>query len=224
VMDRKRFEQLLPDYIENNLAGEGLAAFDRWLEKDPEAREEARALRDLVLEVSDIEIDDPGSAFWNRFLPELRTRMDDQDERVGLAERLRRVVLRPALLGSLGLAALILVLFAVYSDMGPRGEVTIEARRLNSQLESALRGAEDDTLAGLENYFERQSPLNDQDAPLLSGSLTLAASTERDGDTWLEPWLEREEQRGTTVRLLEELDDEETTRLQEMLQAEINAG
>jgi hypothetical protein len=223
-MDQRRFEQLLPDYIENNLAGADLAAFNRWLETHPEARAEVRTLRGLVLEISDIEDEDPGSAFWNNFLPELRTRMDEQAERLSLGERLRRVVLRPAILGSMGLAALIIILFTVYTDMGPRGATTIEARHLNTRLESALRGAEDDTLAGLEEYLGTQQPVDEPDAPLLAGMLTPAASTTGEGESWLEPWLEREEQGDRTIGLLEDLDDEDLTRLTEMLRAEMTTG
>jgi len=224
VMDQRRFEQLLPDYLDNGLAGAELAAFNRWLGTHPEARAEMRALRDLVLEASTLEDDDPGSAFWNNFLPELRNRMDEQAERLSLGQRLRRIVLRPAILGSLGLAALIIALFTIYTDMGPRGEATIEARRVNTRLEAALRGAENDTLAGLEDYLGSQRPVNEPDAPLLAGSLTPAASSEADGEAWLEPWLEREEQGGGTIPLLEDLEAEDLARLTEMLRAEMGAG
>ncbi len=230
-MDRKRFEQLLPDYIENNLSGSDLADFSAWVEAHPEAGEEARTVRALILEVSDIDAADPGSGFWNRFLPDLRTRMDQQAEKLGFAERLKRVVLRPAIIGSLALATVILALLVLYSNMGPRGEAVMEARRVNSRLEAALRGAEDSTLAQLEVFFERQDPAGEPDAPLASVSPTLAAAGSEGGSNdVIHSWLEREEQwqaalDGTeTYRLLEELDRDELNRLAEMLREEMTSS
>jgi hypothetical protein len=230
-MDHKRFERLLPDFIENNLTGSDLAAFNAWLEEHPEAGEEVRKLRSLIIEVSDIDVPDPGSAFWNRFIPDLRTRIDQQTEKVGLGERMRRVVLRPAIIGSMALATVILALLVLYSNMGPRGAVVIESRRVNSRLEAALRGAEDNTLAQLEAYFEQTYPAGETEAPLFSQSQVLSAADSDSGtDSWIDNWLAREEDWRTalggdgTYRLLGELETDELHQLAEMLRTEITAG
>lgn len=229
-MDRKRFEQLLPDYIENNLSGSDLAAFNTWIEKHPEAAADVRELRTLILEVSDIEVPDPGSGFWGRFIPDLRNRMDRQEEKLSIGERLMRVVLRPAIIGSVALATVILALLAVYSNMGPRGEEVMEARRVNSRMESALRSAEDSTLAQLEVYFERQDPAREPDAPLTATSPTIAASAKAGAGNWIDTWLELDAEWRTawgdeeTYRLLDELENDESNRLAEMLRLEMTSG
>ncbi len=223
MMDRKRFEQLLPDYIENNLSGSDLADFNAWVGAHPEDRAVVAELRRLILDVSDIEVPDPGAPFWDRFLPHLRTRMDLQVEKPGLLERLRGIVLRPAMIGSVVIATLILVLLTVFSNMGPRGEAVMEARRVNSRLETALRGAEDDTLALLEVYFGQQSIAGETGAPFGSGPQTIAAAdTPKDGETWLDPWLAREETQ--TYELLSDLDEAEAAELLEILRSEMTAG
>ena len=231
MMDRKRFEQLLPDYIENNLSGSDLADFNAWIGAHPEDRTEVAELRRLILDVSDIEVPDPGAQFWDRFLPHLRTRMDLQAEKPGLLERLRSIVLRPAMIGSVVIATLILVLLTVFSNMGPRGEAVMEARRVNSRLETALRGAEDDPLALLEGYFDQQSIAGETGAPLGSARLTMAAADPAEGgETWLDPWIVREETRdlnlgGTgTYRLLADLDEAEAAELLDMLRSAMTAG
>lgn len=230
-MDRKRFELLLPDFIENNLSGSDLASFNAWLGEHPEAREEARELRALILEVSDIDVPDPGNIFWNRFIPDLRTRIDQQSEKVGTAERIRRVVLRPAIIGSVVLATVILALLVLYSNMGPRGEAVMEARRVNSRLEAALRGAEESTLAQLETYFEQQNPAGDSVAPIFSPNPTLtAAGSNAEANEWIDSWLEREEDwrstlgREQTYRLIDELEIDELNRLAKMLRTEMTTG
>jgi hypothetical protein len=229
-MDRKRFEQLLPDYIENNLSGSDLADFNAWISEHPGAREEIGALRGLILEVSDIEVPDPGSEFWSRFIPDLRTRMDRREEKLGIAERLRRVLLRPTIIGSTALATVILVLLALYSNMGPRGEEAMEARRINLRLEAALRSTEDDTLAQLEAYFGRPDPADETGAAVLAAGRPLAAVVNGSGDEWIENWLDLEENRLAAVsdvetyRLIGELTDEEEHRLAEMLRAELTSG
>jgi hypothetical protein len=230
-MDRKRFEQLLPDYIENNLSGSDLAGFNAWIEKHPEAAAEVRELRTLILEVSDIEVPDPGSGFWGRFIPDLRNRMDQQAEKLSIGERLMRVVLRPAIIGSVALATVILALLAVYSNMGPRGEEVMEARRVNSRMELALRSAEDSALAQLEVYFEQQDPAGEPDAPLTADSPTLAAATVKAGaGSWIDTWLELDAEWRTawgdeeTYRLLDELENDESNRLAEMLRLEMTSG
>ncbi len=223
MMDRKRFEQLLPDYIENNLSGSDLADFNAWIGAHPEDRAVVTELRRLILDVSDIDVPDPGAPFWDRFLPNLRTRMDLQAEKPGFLERLRGIVLRPAMIGSVVIATLILVLLTVFTNMGPRGEAVMEARRVNSRLETALRGAEDDTLALLEVYFGQQSLAGETSAPLGSGPLTIAAAdTSKDGETWLDPWLAREETQ--TYELLSDLDETEAAELLEILRSEMTAG
>ncbi len=230
-MDHKRFELLLPDFIENNLTGSDLAKFNAWLEEHPEAGEEVQKLRSLILEVSDIDVPDPGSDFWNHFIPDLRTRIDQQSDEVGLAARMRRVVLRPALIGSMALATVIIALLVLYSNMGPRGEAVMEARRVNSRLEAALRGAEDSTLAQLEAYLEQTDSAAETESPLFSQSQTLsAADSDAGADEWIDNWLTREEDWRAalggdgTYQLLGELETDELNRLAEMLRTEMTAG
>lgn len=229
-MNRKRFEELLPDYIENNLSGEDLADFRAHIAATPEAGEEVRALRQLILEVSDMEVPDPGEGFWSGFLPELRTRMDRQDETVGILERLRRVVLRPAIIGSVALATVIIALLAVYSNIGPRGEAVMEARRIDSRLEAALRDTENDTLERLDTYFGRLDPVEEAGAAVLAAGRPQAAATGDAGDEWIDRWLDLEDRRRNAVsgeqtyRLIGELTDDEEQRLAEMLRAELTAG
>ena len=230
-MDRKRFEQLVPDYIENNLSGRELSEFNAWLKDHPEAREEVGELRELILDVSDIEVPNPENAFWTSFLPDLRTRMELRVEKLGIAERLRRVLLRPAIISSFALATVILALLVLYSNIGPRGDKVMEARQVNHRLEAALRGTEDSTLAQMETYFERQNPAGDPGAPLFAQPSTLAAADSDSGaNDWIDSWLDREEEWRAarageeTYRLLDELESDEVNRLAEMLQAEITAG
>lgn len=230
-MDRKQFEQLLPDYVENNLSGRDLAGVNSWLNDHPGDRKEVSALRELILEVSDVEVPDPGSEFWAGFLPDLRTRMEARAENVGLVERLRRVLIRPAIISSFALASVILALLVLYSNIGPRGEAVMEARQLNSRLEAALRGTENDTLAVLEDYFDQQSRKNSGGLSAFSAELTIAvAGSENGNEAWLDSWLEREDTGRPvmgdkeTYRLLGALDPEESNRLQELLRAEMATG
>jgi len=229
-MNRKRFEELLPDFIENNLSGEDLAGFRAYIAAHTGAGDEVRELRRLILEVSDIEAADPGPAFWDGFLPELRTRMDRQDETVGVLERLRRVVLRPAIIGSMALATVIIALLAVFSNIGPRGDAVMEARRINSRLEAALRNTENDTLVRLETYFGRLDPAEATAAAELAAGRPQAAVTGATGDEWIESWFDLEEGRRSAVndediyRLIGELTDDEEQRLAEMLRAELTTS